>query len=114
MLHAILKLKLICIFCIVFLSLSLSSCYTVRVATHAQEGSEYVAVKANSYFWGLAQKPQTITTPMCDSLGANGMAIVEAKTNFGNALITVVTLGIWHPMTIQYKCSKPCAVRGTL
>jgi hypothetical protein len=116
MLQIISRLKPVHTFYIalLFLSLMVSSCYSVRVATHAQEGSEMVIVKSNSFFWGLVQKPPTITTPMCDSLGSTGMAIVESKTSYGNALITVFTLGIWCPMKIQYKCGKPCAVRSTL
>ena len=86
-----------------------SSCYSYKVATHAQAGSEMSKpVTANAFFWGLIQKPAQIHTPVCDSLGVNGMSEVTVKTNFGYALITVVTLGIWCPVQIQWKCSKPC------
>ncbi|MEO5891255.1 MAG: hypothetical protein ABIQ31_13450 [Ferruginibacter sp.] len=93
-----------------------SSCYTYRVATQAQSGAEASkAVTAHSFFWGLVQKPKDfIHTPVCDSLGVNGMAEVTVKTNFGYALITVVTLGIWSPMKIQWNCSKLSKKTGTL
>ncbi len=96
-------------------SLLFSSCYTYRVGTNAQEGA--VASKpivAHSFFWGLISKPPQIHTPICDSLEVNGMAEVTMKTNFGYALITVATLGIWSPMQVQWKCSKPCKKTGTL
>ena len=87
----------------------LSSCYSYRIATKAQAGTEITTVKANAYFWGLIQKPKDgIITPNCDALNINGMAEVQVKTNFGNAFITVVTLGIWCPMKITWKCGKPC------
>lgn len=93
----------------------LSSCYTYRVQTHSQAGSEVTTVNANSYFWGLVQKPKAgITTPLCDSLDVNGMSIVRVRSNFGYALITVITLGIWSPMKIDYRCSKPCQNIGHL
>ncbi|HMH22287.1 MAG TPA: hypothetical protein VK563_10945 [Puia sp.] len=92
----------------------LNSCYSYRVATKAQAGAEINTRTANSFFWGLVQKPQEITTPICDSLNANGMAEVVVKTNFGYSLITVLTLGIWCPMKIEWKCSKPCQVVGHL
>lgn len=96
-------------------TLFLSSCYSYRVATHAQAGTEpSKPVTAHSFFWGLVQKPAQIHTPICDSLGVNGMAEVTVKTNLGYALITVVTLGIWSPMKVQWKCSKPCKKTGTL
>ena len=92
-----------------------SSCYTYRVATYAQAGTEVSkSVTANSFFWGLIKSPAQITTPICDSLQVNGMAEVTMKTNFGYALITVVTLGIWSPVKVEWKCSKPCKKTGNL
>ncbi|MEP7108651.1 MAG: hypothetical protein ABI760_11730 [Ferruginibacter sp.] len=96
-------------------TLLFSSCYSYRVATNAQAGAEASKpITANSYFWGLVKKPKEIHTPVCDSLGVNGMAEVTMKTNFGYALITVATLGIWSPVKVQWKCSKPCKKTGTL
>lgn len=94
--------------------LLLSSCYSYRIATHAQPGTEFNSVTAHSFFWGLVQNPKEIATPICDSLNANGVALVQVKNNFGYSLITVLTLGIWCPMKIEWKCSKPCQVTGHL
>jgi len=94
--------------------LLLSSCYTYRVATHAQPGTEFQSRTAHSFFWGLVQNPKEIATPVCDSLNTNGVALVQVKSNFGYSLITVLTLGIWSPMRIEWKCSKPCQVTGHL
>ncbi len=92
-----------------------SSCYSYRVATQAQPGTEASETKtAHSFFWGLVQKPGLIHTPICDSLGVNGVAEVTVKNNFGYSFITVVTLGIWSPMKIEWKCSKPCKKSETL
>jgi hypothetical protein len=91
-----------------------SSCYTYRVATHAQPGTEFNSRTAHSFFWGLVQNPKEISTPICDSLNVNGVALVQVKSNFGYSLITVLTLGIWSPMKIEWKCSKPCQVTGHL
>lgn len=96
------------------LMLTFSSCYNFRVATQALPGSEVTKTTAHSFLWGLAQKPPTISTPNCDSLGVNGMAEVTMRTNFGYSLITVVTLGIWCPMRVEWKCGKPCKKTGTL
>jgi hypothetical protein len=91
-----------------------SSCYTARVATQAQSGAEVSGATVNHFLWGLIQSPKRITTPICDSLGVNGMAEVTVKNNFGYALITVATLGIWSPTRIEWKCSKPCQKVGNL
>ena len=94
--------------------LVLNGCYTYRVATRAQAGTEMASRNANSFFWGLVQSPKEISTPVCDSLNANGMAVVQVKTNLGYSIITVLTLGIWSPIKIEWKCSKPCQVVGHL
>ncbi len=91
-----------------------SSCYNYRVATQAQAGTEVNKATAHAFFWGLAQKPPTIQTPICDSLEVNGMSEVTMKSNFGYSLITVVTLGIWSPMKVEWKCSKPCKKTDSL
>ncbi|GAA0562161.1 Bor/Iss family lipoprotein [Chitinophaga japonensis] len=84
-----------------------SSCYTYRVATHAQSGTGVKKVTAHSYFWGLAQQ-KDIPTPNCDTLGIYGMSEVRVRNNIGYALITIVTLGIYSPVQLEYKCGKPC------
>jgi choline-glycine betaine transporter len=100
---------------LVLFTFLMSSCYSYRVATHAQAGTELSKpVTAHSFFWGLVQKPAQIHTPICDSLQVNGMSEVTVKTNLGYAFITVVTLGIWSPMKLQWRCGKPCKKSGTL
>jgi hypothetical protein len=92
-----------------------NSCYSYRISTNAQAGTEATTTTANAYFWGLIQSPKNgITTPNCDSLNVNGMAEVQVKTNLGYALITVVTLGIWSPIKVSWKCGKPCQKTGSL
>jgi hypothetical protein len=96
------------------LTLIFSSCYTARVATRAQPGSEVAHQNVNFFFWGVIQSPKRINTPICDSLNVNGLSEVMVKNNFGYSLITVVTLGIWSPTRLEWKCSKPCQKVGTL
>ena len=91
-----------------------SNCYSYRVATHAQPGTEFQTRTAHSFFWGLVQSPKEIATPICDSLNANGVSVVQVQNNFGYSLITVLTLGIWSPMKLQWKCGKPWQVSGHL
>jgi hypothetical protein len=107
------NLVLIPMFCSPFV---FSSCYTYRVATQAQTGTEpSKQVVAHSFFWGLLQQPKDfIHTPVCDSLEVNGMAEVKIKSNLGYAFITVATLGIWSPVKVEFRCAKPCKKTGTL
>jgi len=99
---------------VLFLSLLLSGCYTARVETKAQAGAEVSYQNVNFFFWGAIQSPKRIVTPICDSLGVNGMAEVTVKNNFGYSLLTVITLGIWSPARVEWKCGKPCAKEGVI
>lgn len=91
--------------------LTCSSCYTYKLATKAQPGGDQLStttIHAYSLFWGLVNKPQVLKTPPCDALDVYGVSEVKMMTSFGNALLTVGTLGIYCPMKVVYKCSKPC------
>jgi Bor protein len=91
-----------------FLTISLlSSCYSYRIATHAQAGAEPIKVIGKSYAWGLLQKPPLIATPICDSLGSRGMSGLRMKKNFGRSLVTLITLGFYSAVEIEYTCGKP-------
>ncbi len=108
-------LKKVTILLLISVALLFSNCYSYRVATQAQAGTETSkTITAHSLFWGLIKKPTEIHTPVCDSLQINGLAEVTIKSNFGYSLITVLTLGIWSPMKLEWKCGKPCKKSGEL
>jgi hypothetical protein len=54
----------------------------------------------HSLFWGLAQS--ATRTPDCKG---NGVTSVAARTNLGYALLSVVTLGIWVPLELEWSCA---------
>ena len=88
-------------------------CYHYRLATSRFDPSTgYERKTRHSFFWGLAQ--QNVVATNCDSLGVKSLDEVRVTTNFGYALITVATLGIWSPMTLEWKCPKPCPREGEL
>jgi hypothetical protein len=95
-------------------SVCLCGCATYRIDTYRQPGTEYQQCKVNSFFWGLLQSPQEVTTPVCDSLGSPGLSEVVLRRNFGDYVASVFTLGIWNPALLKWKCSKPCQKRGSL
>lgn len=94
---------------------SMSSCYSYKLATKAQGSTDYskeTTIHAYSLFWGVLNKPQVLRPKNCDDLGLGGVSEVMIKTNFGNALLTVATLGIYCPVSVSWKCSKPGANGG--
>ncbi|NTS43824.1 hypothetical protein HRG84_23280 [Flavisolibacter sp. BT320] len=98
--------------------LLLQGCYHYRVSTTNNDPSTtYQKKTVSSFFWGLVQKRQNgidVVAANCDSLRLNSIDEVRVSTNFGYALITVATLGIWCPMTVAWKCPKPCQREGEI
>ena len=100
------------IFLLAFL-VFLQSCYNYHISTsNADPATHYKSKTVSSFFWGLAQ--QNIVAANCDSLKINSLDEVHIKNNFGYALITVATLGIWCPMKVEWKCAKPCPREGDI
>ncbi|WP_431209434.1 hypothetical protein ACQ86N_25080 [Puia sp. P3] len=86
---------------------------TVSPPTHSPAQNSILSPRTP--FSGASYKtPKRSPPPICDSLNTNGVALVQVKTNLGYSLITVLTLGIWCPMQLEWKCSKPCQVTGHL
>jgi len=79
-----------------------TGCYHYRVAPVSSVPADdgHSATK-HAFVWGLLE--QQATRPDCQG---NGFADVEASTNLGYALLGVVTLGLWMPMEIEWKCAK--------
>jgi len=95
--------------CLIFLK----SCYNYHISTSIADPSTHYKTKTvSSFFWGLAQ--QKVVAANCDSLKINSLDEVHIKNNFGYALITVATLGIWCPMKVEWKCAKPCPREGEI
>lgn len=99
------KIKIL-IFSLVFTQI-ISGCYSYRIATHSQGGTEPIKVVAKSYAWGMVQNPPLISTPICDSLDARGMSGLRVKKNFGRSLVTFITLGFYSAVELEYQCGKP-------
>ena len=100
------------IFSLALLLFSTQSCYHYRVqAPRHDPGTEYQSQTAHNLFWGLA-KSKDIKPANCEK--SNALDEVYISTNFGYALLTVATLGIWCPVKIQWKCSKPCNKTGNM
>lgn len=85
--------------------LLLSGCATHRVVVPLPvTGSENASPTetSNAVFWGQATKP--VKAERCR--GSNALSEVRAETSFAAALATVLTLGFWQPLKVQYLCAK--------
>ena len=63
---------------------------------------DYVAVQMNAYLWGQLQYPSP-GVAQCRSGALDGVRVV---TSYSQALATVLTVGLWMPVTVEYRCRK--------
>jgi hypothetical protein len=83
----------------------LQSCSKYTVTTTYKNSSDLIYKKqiATSYFWGIINKPGTVTDTTC---GKCGLSEVKITSNIGYSIINVVSLGIVHIVKIETKCQK--------
>ena len=107
--------KYIVLVAIIFNAPAFESCTTTRVVTkHDCDtfSNNPVNIRTTwSFAWGLIQ-PKDID-PKCDKR-FNHLNKVAVKTNFGFALITVLTLGIAMPQQVEWCCAPYTPPPGTL
>ncbi|HEX6765910.1 MAG TPA: hypothetical protein VF103_10545 [Polyangiaceae bacterium] len=89
-------------------ALAASGCYHYRVTpANSVPADDGHSTTQHAIAWGLVQ-PRA-EAPNCQG---NGAAEFTAHTNFGFVLLSVVTLGFWVPVTVEWKCSKDRVVPG--
>lgn len=100
---------------LILLSALLPSCYHYRIsAPNNLPSTETESEVVHGLLWGLAVKPKNGLKPKnCEP---HDMALyqVQVTSNLGYSLITVVTLGIWSPMKVEWQCAKPCPGEGEI
>ena len=86
---------------ILALILTTTGCAQHRlVVARPNPTGEPVTVNSNAYAFGTVQ-PRTVAE--CNT---NLLDEVRVHQNLGQALITVLTLGIYMPARIEYRCAK--------
>ncbi len=88
------------------LSLETSSCATVRVRTNAAQPAALVCKDCegnlNRWFWGYLYNGEFMVNN-CDS---KALQAIQVKTTFWQGAVSVVTLGIYCPVKVNWSCAK--------
>jgi hypothetical protein len=98
---------------VVVLVLSSSACFHYRLTPVGADGrtlapaTEPQAETLWSFVWGVVQP--TLRPSTCQG---NGVAEVTTSSNFGFALLTVVTLGLVAPVEVEWRCAKDSPAQG--
>jgi hypothetical protein len=92
-----------------------TGCYHYRVSAPgpANPAGKEGKTTVNSYFWGIVQDDQPVATE-CQLHDASNphappqnhaLYEVTASTNFGYVFLSFITLGIWCPMELEWRCA---------
>lgn len=78
------------------------------IVAHPNPTGEPVTVSSNAFGLGALERRTVADCP------TNLLDEVRVHQNLGQALATVLTLGLWMPIRIEYRCAKvPTAVGST-
>ena len=92
---------------LILITFSLLSCYHYRVLnTNNDPSTEYRKQVLKSYAWGLVNKPKDFRVPNCST--SNALDEIVYTKNFGRSVVTMLTLGFFSSVEVQWKCHKPC------
>lgn len=96
---------------IFFASILVGGCATYRIQEIDSDPlrPDYQEHTLHSYFWGLEIDPQALATG-CGEAGIND---VEITRSYAHDLASVLSLGIWMPLDVRYRCKAPPVVGGT-
>ncbi len=74
------------------------------------QDSEYVEKTMHAFFWGLVLDPQVLAAE-CKGQGINDV-VIEHK--LAHDFAGVVTLGLWMPTEVRFRCKAPPSRPGVL
>lgn len=77
-------------------------------------GTEWETRKLNSFLWGLIRQDLPITNCRLANGQRLGIEEIRVGRSLPQMLATLVTLGVWAPATISWRCCRPPFPSGTL
>jgi hypothetical protein len=96
----------------IVLSLALSACATHKINytnPSVTAGGQTHSARQSFYLWGLVGGNQVDLAKLCPT----GVASIESKTGVGDQIFTMLTGGLYSPMSVDVQCaSGPVAAGG--
>ena len=104
----------VCVVLLALLCAATQSCYHYRVAAAGAAGANPStfphSMTLHATFWGLVQDRALENVCAQDE----ALSRVRTTSNFGYTLLTMVTLGIWAPLHVEYECANMTPRTGTI
>lgn len=77
-------------------------------------GTEWKTRNLNSFLWGLIRQDLPITTCRLSNGQRVGIEEVRIGRTRGQMLISFLTIGLWAPTQVSWRCCRPPSQTGTL
>ena len=77
-------------------------------------GTEWKSKTLNSFLWGLWRQDLPVTNCRLANGQRLGIEEIRVGRSFPQMLVTLLTLGLWAPTRISWRCCRPPVQSGTL
>jgi hypothetical protein len=77
-------------------------------------GTEWESRNLNNFLWGLIRQDLPITNCRLANGQRLGIEEIRVGRSFMQTLVTFLTLGLWAPARISWRCARPLSQSGTL
>jgi hypothetical protein len=104
-------------------ALSTSGCYTYHVYQVGggdgremgnQPGTEWRSKTLHAFLWGALRQDLPVDNCQLATGQRFGMEEVKIDKNIGHLLASFLTLGLWVPIKVSYRCGKPPVPTGNI
>jgi hypothetical protein len=95
--------------CVALLALASCAHHRLVVPEPVPGSPGYHATTSHAFFWGIMDRQIPATECV-----ENSLEEVRVTTSLPHALATVLTLGAWMPLRLEYKCGKRPVTEGVL
>jgi hypothetical protein len=75
-----------------------------------QPATEWESKPSNTFFWGALRQDVRIENCVLGDGSRLNIEEIKVQKNFGGIVATIITLGIWEPVKISWRCAKPKAM----
>jgi hypothetical protein len=77
-------------------------------------GTEWKSKNLNSFLWGLIRQDLPVTNCRLSNGQRIGIEELRVGRSLHQTLVTLLTLGLWAPTRISWRCCRPPSQTGTL
>jgi hypothetical protein len=83
-------------------------CFSFTVRSERAEPTPYHSETLHAYLWSLVEMDPVVVATSC---GSQGISTVRANTNYLYMAVGILSLGLWVPMSVEWRCAGETSAR---